>query len=195
MKYKDLVRHMLQQNSELVIRTGLSDCHVKGLNSFIINENPRIRLFIADYDCELYKPYNKKNPIIPIHSHKYDDIFIPLKGELIHHMYEYGEDIDFNRYIYKRIGDVAIQEPILFGIQQPLNYLGAFDKGYLKSTELHSASLNPIYKETAWLIIETNKNPNFDQKCYHQDLRLNNDLYKPFRNCLKYINNILDICH
>ena len=46
----NFVTDLVEKNKELVKHTAIKDCHHKNLHSFIINEKPKIRLFIAD-DC------------------------------------------------------------------------------------------------------------------------------------------------
>ena len=81
---KKLLTYLINKNPDIIKRTALKNCHAVGLNSFILNYDPKIRLFISDEDCEI-RTINNKNPIIPIHPHKYDDLFVLLgDGDNLH---------------------------------------------------------------------------------------------------------------
>ena len=93
-----LCKYLISVNAELIAKTAMHNCHCIGLNSFIINEKPKVRLFIAEPNCELFEKFDYTNPIIPIHPHKYDDMFSQLEGIMINHLYEVGGDLEFNNY-------------------------------------------------------------------------------------------------
>jgi hypothetical protein len=185
---KSHIESLISKNGALIEKTALSDCHCKGLYSFILNENPKIRLFIADNNCELYKEFDSTNPIIPIHSHKYDDYFIQLEGKLVHHIYEIGTDIKFNKYSYLRLSDDRtdiVKEDVTF-----LDYMGEFrDITFLDSKTLHTAHTEG--ERCSWIILESTPNKDFVQYTYHQNLILRNDLYTPLTNSIEFLKNYL----
>jgi hypothetical protein len=182
MKPMGLVKYLISTNTDLINRTGISNCHCIGLSSFIINENPKIRLFIGEKNCELFSEYDYLNPIIPIHPHKYDDIFIQLEGKLINHLYEVGGDLEFKKWEYPRISGGEIK----YIGNENLQYLGGrSDVTELKSKELHSVSLEG--EKSSWLVLETFRDLNFKQISYHQNLIKKENLYKPIENSSQYL--------
>src|SRR5690606_15360009 len=117
-----LCKYLISVNAELIAKTAMSNCHCIGLNSFIINEKPKVRLFIAEPNCELFEKFDYLNPIIPIHPHKYDDMFSQLEGTMINHLYKVGGIHDFNKYQYKRLSDKKTELELLG--KECLDYLG-----------------------------------------------------------------------
>jgi hypothetical protein len=184
-----ITRHLIKSNPELVQKTALRDCHCLGLNSFVINERPRIRLFVAGRNCELFAPFDSGNPIIPIHPHKYDDCFFTLRGQLVHHLYtvsQPGCGTTFNSYRHHRIGDNKVDLQNLGQIN--LTYLGReADIEVLMSRTLHTVSIAEL--GSMWVIVETNEDPGFRQIAYHQNLIQRPELYQQFENPLEYLKN------
>lgn len=183
-----LAKHLIDVNYTLVINSAIKDCHCLGLYSFIINQSPKIRLFIADENCELRNNYNIENPLIPIHAHKYDDVFLQVHGILIHHIYQEGNGFYFpiNKYTYSRLSDDI-----------SINNLGKVNLEYLGSEQelkelsakcLHSVSISSKGR-CSWMIIEGKEDKSFEQVCYHRDLKFRKELYKPFPNAIEYLNN------
>lgn len=179
-----LYKYLISINKELISKTAMSNCHCIGLNSFIINEKPKIRLFIAEPNCELFEKFDYKNPLIAIHPHKYDDIFIQLEGKMINHLYEIGNEIKFNKYKFQRLSDEN-KELKLFN-KEYLDYLGKFENiTNLDSNQLHTVSLEG--ERCSWVIIETFEDENFEQIAYHQNLIERKELYKPMVNSIEYL--------
>jgi hypothetical protein len=195
----EFVKYLISINEKLIIDTALSNCHCVGLNSFIINERPKIRLFVADKYCTLYDKFDFKNPIIPVHSHKYDDIFVHVSGRLIHHLYEFSGsskkidiDVKFNKYTYGRLSDNTTIEKI--GTGRKFYYKGELDNlEYLKANELHTISLDfGVETPCSWLVFETFADKEFEQIAYHKNLVGQNNLYKNFKNPIHYLNNFFE---
>lgn len=190
------LKKLFLKNWEIIEQTGLRNCHCFGLNSFIINETPRIRLFITEPNCELYVKdfqYEKyiKNPIIPIHMHKYNDHFIQLEGGLTHYIYGVINDkimtihdgISFNSYQYSRLGDETKINKI--GKEKLYFQWDTTNINYLPGDTLHTVSVEG--DRCSWLIIETTLNKDFNQICYHKNLKNKEGLYVPFNNPVDYL--------
>lgn len=191
---KDIFKYLILTNKELIEKTAISNCHCIGLNSFIINEKPKVRLFIAEKDCELLSAFHFLNPIIPIHPHKYDDVFTQIEGEIIHHLYRVGYNYffncgDFNKYQYARLSDKETK--IIKIDREKLTYLGSKTLTHLKSYELHTATL--WGDRCSWLVTETFEDKNFQQIAYHQDLKSRPELYKPISNPFEYLRTYFSI--
>jgi hypothetical protein len=185
---KNILNHLLKTNQDLIKKTALKNCHAVGLNSFILNSYPKIRLFTTDDDCEIRK-FDWMNPIIPIHPHKYDDLFFQLSGKLIHHLYEKKDNgIKFNKYNFIRLNNINT-EIVKLG-EENLKYIGQFSNiNRLRSKTLHTAS---VQDECSWIIIETKKDETFSEIFYHQNLQKRDDLYKPFDSPIEYLQNYIN---
>lgn len=184
---KRLLHYLIEKNKSLIEKTALKDCHAIGLNSFILNMDPKIRLFISDDDCEIRNidPYD---PIIPIHPHKYDDLFFQINGKLIHHLYQVSSaGVDFNKYNFIRLNNIDA-EIVNLG-KEKLRYIGEFSNiNKLRSKTLHTASIDG---DCSWLIIETKPDENFSEIFYHQNLKKRKDLYKKFENPIEFLNKFV----
>lgn len=181
-----LCKYLISVNAELINKTAMSNCHCVGLNSFIINEKPKVRLFIAEPNCELFEKFDYLNPIISIHPHKYDDMFSQLEGIMVNHLYKVGGIHEFNKYQYKRLSDNKTELGLLG--KECLDYLGGKNHiTELKATELHTASLEG--EKCSWMITETFENKNFEQIAYHQNLIERRELYKPMLNGNEYLHS------
>jgi hypothetical protein len=214
----ELIKYLVSINKELIERTAIKNCHCIGLNSFIINEKPKMRLFIADDNCELYFQnetnfhFDYKNPIIAIHPHKYDDVFFQLQGSLVHHFYSKAKpqksDMPcfFNKYKYLRLSD-SNKKIELVGTET-IYYEGSnWDVKTLKSNTLHTASLSKYKagfnisdknkdKSCAWVVIETFEDKNFEQIGYQNNLseflKKQPLLYKKFPNSYDYVSHFIN---
>lgn len=185
---KKLITHFIKNNRQLIEKTALKNCHAIGLNSFILNQNPKIRIFISDEDCEVNK-FDPYNPVIPIHPHKYDDLFFPITGKLTHHLYQRNiNGIPFNKYNFIRLN--TINDEIVKLGEENLKYIGEFSNiNKLKSKTLHTIS---VEGECSWLIIETKQDESFSEIFYHQNLQKRNDLYVPFENPILFLENFIN---
>ncbi len=203
-----LCKYLISENKELIKSTAIKDCHAIGLNSFIINENPRMRLYTADPNCELYKlGIYIENPIIPIHRHKYRDLFFQLYGNVVHHIYDVENWIGLGqktfriaKYRYNRIGDS--NKEIKFVDNVDIAYRSTLiNPEYLNPSDYHTVYLEPaqLYPnpKCCWLIIETEEDSFFDfnKFAYSQDLKERPELYQKFDanfDIIKYLQNYLD---
>lgn len=188
MESLQLVQYLIETNKKLVQETALANCHCIGLNSFIINEKPKIRLFIAEQNCELFQKFDYRNPVVPIHPHKYDDLFTQLEGEMYHHIYTYDRRGDlFNGYKYLRLSDKKVKiEQVR---KEKLFYWGPKKVTSLEAKTLHTASLRG--NKCSWLVTETFEDPDFKQVAYHSNLityeAARPELYKPIANADHYL--------
>lgn len=184
-----LCKYLISVNAELIKKTAMSNCHCMGLNSFIINENPKVRLFIAEPNCELFEKFDYLNPIIPIHPHKYDDLFLQIEGKMVNHLYQVGGGLEFNKYQYLRLSDKSTKLEILG--KENLKYLGSKSNlTELAATELHTASLEG--EKCSWMIIETFENKHFKQIAYHQNLIERKELYVTMQDPNLYLSKYFE---
>lgn len=187
---KEMFKHIISVNKELIEKTAIGNCHCIGLNSFIINGKPKVRLFIAEKNCELFGKFDFLNPIIPIHPHKYDDVFSQIEGEMTHHLYSvgYGGN-EYSKYRYARLSDKETQ--IVNVGKAKLIYLGGEKIKELKASELHTASLSG--ERCSWMVTETKEDKNFQQIAYHQNLKSRPELYKPIVEPFEYLKTYFNI--
>ena len=183
------VKHLVERNYIIVINSAIAHCHCLGLHSFIINENPRIRLFIADDHSEIHRDGN----VIPIHSHKYRDYFQVINGSVCHAVYDRVESGGklYDSYRYGRIGDGDF-EPIRVGeARLKLGKLLTQDEVILPADALHSVRLRD--SNVMWTVTELDRNDAFDQVCFSErKLVARRDLYKPLPNAIEFIRNRFD---
>lgn len=185
-----LCKYLISVNAELIDKTAISNCHCIGLNSFIINEKPKVRLFIAEPNCELFEKFDYLNPIIPIHPHKYDDLFLQIEGKMVNHLYNACGDLEFNQYGYLRLSDKETELKLIG--KSYLHYLGSKnDVIELKSTVLHTASLEG--KKCSWMIIETFEDKEFEQVAYHQNLIERKELYVKMENANEFLSKYFKV--
>ena len=178
------VKFLVEKNYPLVINSAIAHCHCLGLNSFIISQDPKIRLFIADDHSEIHD-----NPgIIPIHSHKYDDYFQVIEGGVTHRIFNFKFDgKPFQSYTYQRIGDREDEEPVAMG-QSYLKVVDilAQDEVILKSKLLHNVKLTG--RNVMWTVTEMQKSQSFNQICYDEGtLKRRPELYKKVNDPMGFI--------
>lgn len=194
---KFLVKKLIEINQQLVIDTAIKNCHVTGLHSFIINENPKIRLFLADKTCSLRLPFDFKKPYLTIHPHKHNDLFIPLtKSKIFHHIYKLVEyttenSISLETNMYNRLDIKKENMKGTCGGSDWLEYIGPTQKTFLKSNELHTVSIFGLDK-CAWIIIEIGADEDFYQISYGGE-QITLDCYQTFTNPIEYIKDFLEI--
>ena len=185
---KKLLNYLIDRNPNIIEKTALKNCHAVGLNSFILNFDPKIRLFICDDECEI-KKYDPSNPVIPIHPHKYDDLFFQINGNLVHHLYERRRDgIKFNKYNFIRLNNINTDITKLG--EENLRYIGQFSNiNRLRSKTLHTVS---VEGDCSWIIIETKKDDTFSEIFYHQNLQKRGELYQPFDNPISFLKDFVN---
>lgn len=183
---KKLINFFIKKNPDIIEKTALRNCHAIGLNSFLLSIDPKIRIFVCDEDTELYS-FNPENPTIPIHPHKYDDLFFQIKGNLHHHLYKKDSNgIVFNKYNFIRLDKIDTEIQNLG--QEHLKYIGEFSNiNQLKAKTLHTVSVKG--DQCSWIIIETKKDETFDEVFYHQNLTQNKNLYQPFNNPISFLSS------
>lgn len=192
---KKLVKFLLK-NEDFIKANAIKNCHALGLHSFLLDNESKARLFIADETCVLRGFYDYQKPIVPVHSHKYDDYFVPLfKNSLVHHIYEVSkEHIDgflytsMNMFNYERLDG---QVPYRLLGSEIVRYVGGFDRRFLKGSELHSVSI-PTTEKSAWLVIKADKYDDFTQIGYGE-VGSTEGLYLPFENPIEYIKEYLEL--
>lgn len=195
---KYCVKKLISKNVDIINKTAIKNCHVSGLHSFILNYEPKIRLFLADETCALRKPFDYKNPYLTIHAHRHNDIFIPLtETKIIHHLYKKvnftdENSVSFRLNMYNRL-NIANKENMagITGGSDWLEYIGPSTKPFLKAKELHTVNILGS-KKCAWIIIEIGTDDTFEQLSYGGE-QISSDCYQKFNDPIKYIFDFLEL--
>lgn len=192
-----LVKKLLLRNPELITRTAIKNCHCIGLHSFIVCEVPyKVRLFLADEQCELRKPFDVKKPHLTIHRHKHSSIFIPLtKTKIVHQLYKVTENssesvncFSFDTNMYARLNEPYYHGQT--GGSDWLVYCGASDTCFLHAEEFHTVNILGQEK-CAWLVVELTSDTGFTQISYGGE-KLTDGCYQQFDNPIEYINEFFE---
>lgn len=193
-----LVKTLLKANSKLVIDSAIQNCHVVGLHSFILNRSPKIRLFIADENCVLRQPFNIAEPILTIHAHKHNDIFVNLtKTSITHHIFKktpIAQKTDntfiYSLNLYNRLDAKESHNGMLMG-DEYLDYIGSGYYTFLPHTKLHTVNILGNGK-CAWLIMEVGTNENFVPVSYGGE-QIHPECYRKFNDPIGYIKEYLEL--
>lgn len=187
-----LIKKFIELHSDSIIETAIKNCHCIGLHSFIIRTKPfKIRLFLADENCELRQPYDVENPHLTIHRHRHSSIFVPLtKTKIIHQLYRIAENsfdsvncFSFSTNIYSRLNQKYFHGQT--GGSDWLTYCGASSKCFLHAEEFHSVNILGNEK-CAWLVIELSEANDFEQISYG-GAKLTDGCYQKFDDPIKFI--------
>jgi len=195
--YKAFVNFLLTKNKDLITHTAIKNCHVSGLHSFILCKSPKVRLFLADRDCVLRKPFDFKNPYLTIHAHKHNDLFIPLtRTRIIHHLYKKVNFTDenslyFHLNMYNRLDKTHENNNGLTCGSDWLEYIGPTTKPFLNAKELHTVNILG-YKKCAWLVVEIGTDETFEQLSYGGE-KITDDCYQKFDDPIQYIRDFLNL--
>ncbi len=183
---------LIEANTDLVVSTAIKNCHVIGLHSFIVSQYPKIRLFIADDNCVLREPFDIKNPVLTIHKHKHNDVFIPLtKTKLTHHLYKLTTEHNDNSISFSMINYSRLDADIgthLIGSEW-LDYIESKSLYYMDTGQYHTVSINGCDK-CSWLVLEMGTNNSFDNISYG-GLPISHECYSKFDDPLTYVRDYL----
>lgn len=191
-----LVKPLIVKNAALIERTAIRNCHVTGLHSFILNETPKIRLYIADENCALRYPFDPANPYLTIHRHKHNDLFVRLTDTpIIHHLYKKtpagitnDNTMSFNLNSYSRLDDKGIGMPLG---NDYLDYIESREAVFLHHSALHTVNIIGNGK-CAWIVIEFGIDESFVALSYGGE-KVTDDCYAPFHNPVEYIKEYLEL--
>lgn len=203
---KDFLRHYANRNERGVGVNGLRHCHVQGLHSIVLEENPdaRIRMFYAAPDHTLYRNEINKygRPVsdmsLGIHAHRMDITIVPIMGQITNIVATVGEEpggpLHKFRYKSKIIDGVAGLEIISKDSHEITSLhskeLHAGDEGeFMAAEEMHTIH---VYRatEAAWLIFEGTPAAAYQPVCYSNESHFDaSRLYKPMTQA--EVSNIL----
>ena len=174
--------------SHLYIRgkvTGLYNCHVMGLHSLMLQDEPenRIRMFVATSAHQLHPGPGHENMPLAVHPHHCDVTLINLYGFPMNHVYRRALGPgDWNRCSYS---SGVTGTPALTVVNSGVHLHRTeqhilSDKGtFLPASTLHAISL-PAGDSAAWLVLEGQEDPNYESYCYTKNPKFDpTNLYQP----------------
>lgn len=172
----------------------LKDCHVRGLDSIMLHEEPqnRIRMFYAHRDHELHLNDPRFDVQMPaqtlaLHSHRCDVRLVPLFGPVMNYVVDLREEPNgrFHECEYRsaiRQGEGRLERTgKRFAVDSMSHsYLNETPHGLaLVACELHGVFV-PEGCSAAWLVIEGEEDPEYDALCYTQNPVFDSDgMYAP----------------
>lgn len=171
---KELIKHLVRENHDEIMRNTLFNCHAKGLHSIMFIDKPeqRIRAFIAENDHELWKNGKSYSYVedmsVGFHSHHCNVTLAPIYGDIYNvSMKEVNPGSGVPMVMYK------YHSKILAGEQRftKLNELTVQfeDKSILDPRFLHADEYHSIYvpkgQRAAWFVFEGKKWADYQPIC------------------------------
>lgn len=173
----------------------LKDCHVRGLDSIMLHDEPqnRIRMFFAHRDHELhYNDPTKPDMLMPeqtlaLHAHHCDVRLVPLFGPVLNYVVDlhHADDGLFRECFYSSAINDGAGGLELTGKRFAVD---AVARSYLDKTpgglplvacEVHGIFV-PEGVSAAWLVIEGQEDGDYDKLCYTQNPVFDSDgMYEP----------------
>ena len=175
----------------------LNDCHVRGLDSIMLHDEPqnRIRLFFARPGHELH--YNNMTgprafmpaQTLALHTHHCDVRLVPLFGPVFNYtvtLREHPAGLFRECAYYSAINDLGGGlEPTgrRFEVEtMNVTRLGGTQRGlWLDASEVHGIFV-PRHVSAAWLVMEGEEDAGYNNLCYTQNPTFNTEgMYSPMR--------------
>lgn len=161
----------------MLIEKSLVNCHIRGLHSLVLCENPMRRIFFTTPGHELNSPLS-----IAIHPHHCKIFITPLWGEIFNIIWTPNiHGTRFNEYGYTSAitsghGSFKLVEERSLSLSPDEDLLTC--ETFMNASELHS-----IYTRSdraAWLICEEEEDPKYNPSVYSiYEPKITEDLYKP----------------
>lgn len=167
---KELIKHYLRSAIDGYAPSGLRNCHVMGMSSIVLNDQPgnRIRVFVASWGNELRKD------TLAVHAHHCDLTLIPLFGNVTHHRYSDPQGPTNDPFAF----ELCAYSSGITGPESKLTRTGkrfslAETNSPLKACRLLSADLHSVSihngAPAAWVVIEGAEDPDYESICYSRD--------------------------
>jgi len=167
-------RHILQHHRLRAELRGLKNCHVQGLASIMLHDEPgnRMRLFYAGVDHKLYTHPEDADAALAAHPHHCDITLVHLFGEVLHTVYHFAQHAQGPaskcRYQSAITGDGGSLEPTdEIGCLLPMSQSHLNHDGHIFSPakDVHGIYV-PRNREAAWLVMEGKEDPTYESVCY-----------------------------
>lgn len=186
--------------------TGFSNCHVRGLHSIMLHNEPenRIRLFFTTRDHELWKNGMWSEEMsLAYHPHHCDVRLVGVLGSVFNHklkLLDMTADLRANMQeltVCKYHSAISGGRGQLIDTGQKISkyslsssLINQHEHGlFLPAKELHSIYVGR-YERVAWLVFEGKEDPDYHPVCYTNnpnfDTKVNDDMYVPLSKELMY---------
>jgi hypothetical protein len=191
-----MIHALLNHHAKRIINrdscNALMDCHVKGLLSIMLQDEPgnRIRMFYATDDHQLHQRAGAHNPdmTLAVHPHHCDITLVKVFGEVwndtfrmeenetgSYHECRYSSKINCGRGGLEDTGRRFIATDYM---RRQINQYGT----YMDAKQLHSIYV-PQGTEAAWLVIEGREDETYESVCYTTNPHFDPDgMYRPIVN-------------
>jgi len=167
----ELIRHHLRRAQAGEQFNALRDCHVKGLHSIVLREEPhRVRVFYADLNHQLeWRGRLCDDMPLAIHSHHCDIRLDLLFGEVYSPIYRFSSwpgslPLSICRFESAITGGGSLK-PLRRKRRLRLHESFPLGTQHLKANEMHTVVV-PERQEAAWLVTEGKEDPKYEPLCY-----------------------------
>lgn len=171
---KSFLQHHLDRALDGQVRNVLMDCHVKGVCSMVLHDEPgnRVRMFFAskDHNLAANSLLNSQPMTIAAHPHHSDVTFVGIFGSTYNHIvrmvpHAYGTH---TKCIYHSgvVGRGCLEptdEKFLLQWERTTEFCSAGES--LRAAEVHTLSVD-AGKDSAWLVLEGRPDPGYRSVCY-----------------------------
>lgn len=160
----NLIKHLWNNNREEVLASSFLNCHVKGLHSIMLLDQPgaRIRMFVTSKHHEMWRnnPRTSRALSLGFHQHRTDLVLETVQGCFINHtmsIWPAWDTVELDRFAYsskivdgevgfKRIGRsvVSLHNPSCYGPGHTVA---------MHASEYHTVEV-PWGLRAAWLVYE-----------------------------------------
>lgn len=182
-------RHILQHHRLRAELRGLKNCHVQGLTSIMLHDEPgnRMRLFYAGTDHKLYTHPEDADAALAAHPHHCDITLVHLFGEVLHTVYSFVQDDvhgQANKCRYQSAitgdgGSLQATGEIGYLLPQSHNHLDQEGHIFSPAKDVHGIYV-PRNREAAWLVMEGKEDPTYESVCYTANPNFNPEgMYVP----------------
>lgn len=187
--HRNIIKHFLTINKDLILRKSLRNCHCYGVDSILLDDTPgaRIRIFHATEFHHLWKNYFRSGEKMSVafHPHHCDLTLWGIKGNIINIQVEPtgGDPLPWSRLSGWDITTEPIfrkfeyQSKILSGNAgfKPLGFqrlkahsttnIGPGSYLEMKAQDLHTIFVHRGESAT-WAVYEGKEDPNYQSVCY-----------------------------
>jgi hypothetical protein len=183
-----LLRHHAERAARGVAYNAISHCHVKGLHSVMLHDEPenRIRMFYASYDHELHHNLHLgTEQSLAIHAHHCDVRFIGIHGSVTNRVFKVLAAPEGSLHEMEYVSAITSGGP---GSLTPTGVKGVGiwvrneninTNPALRAEELHTIWV-PKGETASWLVIEGQEDPDYDPRCWTQNPKPSLEgLYQP----------------
>lgn len=146
----------------------LRNCHVKGLTSVLLHDEPenRVRVFLTEPDHELWKA----DPLaLGIHPHHCDITMVPLFGRVVNQVYANPKPGGpFQKCLYRSAitgTGGALERTEEFYSFENVTSQALSETLFMRADLLHTVYV-PEGEQAAWAIYESREDPEYVPVCY-----------------------------